>query len=151
MIGVGSPHGDDAVGWAVAEQLAAGPWPPDVEVLRGAPLDCLDALQPDRAVVLVDATRCGLAPGRVHRPSPEALREARGVSSHGLGVPEIVALARALGRLPQRLAVVGVEAGILEGPRLSPAVAASVQDAAREVRALVDAWHGRAPLEASRA
>jgi hydrogenase maturation protease len=62
----------------------------------------------------------------------------RNTSSHGLGVEQAVELARALGRLPRQLVVVGVEAAHFgTGPELTPAVAAAIEPAARLVVAMV--------------
>jgi hydrogenase maturation protease len=50
-------------------------------------------------------------------------------STHAFGVGDAVELARALGRLPRRVVVYGVEgAGFESGAPLSPAVAAAVDD-----------------------
>ncbi len=137
---MGSPHGDDAVGWAVVDELAAGSaLPRGVRPARceRPPLALVEALAGADAAVVVDATRSGLAPGTVHEPSADGLREARPLSCHGLGVAHALALARALGRLPPRLAIVGVEAGPLEGDGLSPEAAAGARRAAERVRSLV--------------
>jgi hydrogenase maturation protease len=51
-------------------------------------------------------------------------------SSHGLGLAEAVELARALGRLPDQMMVLGVEVGSVEtGAGLGPAV----EDAAEAI------------------
>jgi len=156
LIGVGSPHGDDALGWVVAGRLAGLAWPPDVEVRRAGrpPLDWVEGLQPGDAALLVDAVRSGAEPGSLRWLAPEALREGAGLSSHGLGVREAVELARGLGRLPRRLEVLGVELATLEGDGLSPAVAAAVGAAVRAVCARVEAWRragAAAAAEAGRA
>ena len=139
MIGVGTPHGDDAAGLAVAASLEGDGLGPEVEILRcpRPSAQLLDALDAGAAAVIVDATRCGLAPGTVHEPPREALAARAPHSSHGFGVSQTLALAEALGRLPARLAIVGVEAERLAGPGLSPAVARGVPDAAARVRRLV--------------
>lgn len=136
VIGVGTPHGDDAAGLLVARALReARPEGVDVSLCE-SPADLAGLLRPDRAVVLVDATRSGRRPGTVHRVAPEALCvEARGCSSHGFGVAEALALARALGRLPQRLYVVGIEGAEGEGEP-SPALRDALPAALRRVLAL---------------
>ncbi len=51
--------------------------------------------------------------------------------THALGLAAAVELSRALGRLPQRLFVVGIEVdGMAAGSELSPEVRAAVQRAA---------------------
>jgi hydrogenase maturation protease len=86
-------------------------------------------------VVLVDACRGAGPPGSIHAfPAEEVERIAslRHASSHSLGVAAAIGFGRALGALPARLVVYGVEArDTAEGDRLSP----QVEDA---VRGLVD-------------
>ena len=141
LIGLGSPFGDDAAGPAVVARLAAEGLPAGVEaVIPGRPDALLDALEGAEAAVIVDASRAGLPPGTVHEPAPTELREARALSSHGLGVAGALALAEALGRTPGRLAIVAVEADALEGDGLSAPVRAALPEAARRVRARIAAF-----------
>jgi hydrogenase maturation protease len=143
VIGLGSPHGDDAIGLAVAQRLAREALPAQVEVrsCERPGVDLLEALQGASAAVLVDAVRCGSTPGSVVEIDPASLRGGVTLSSHGLGVAEALALGRALHRLPDWLRVVGIEIATAEGEGLSPAVAAAVGPACRRVRALVESWH----------
>jgi hydrogenase maturation protease len=145
VIGLGTGFGDDAAGPAVVARLAAEGLPPGVEALIPRRPDALvDALAGAEAAVLVDATCAGLPPGTVHEPERGALREARALSSHGLGVASALALAEALGRAPRRLAIVAVEAQALEGDALSAPVRAALPEAVRRVRARVAAFGGEA-------
>ncbi len=142
VIGLGSPHGDDAIGLAVARRLAREGLPPQVELrtCERPGVDLLDALAGAGAAVLVDAVRSGSTPGRVEEIDPLALREGAGLSSHGLGVAEALALGRVLRRLPAWLRVVGIEIATTRGDGLTPPVAAAVGPACERVRALVAAW-----------
>jgi hydrogenase maturation protease len=136
VIGIGSPHGDDAVGLAVAERLAGQGVPTGVEVLgRSRPgLDLLDDLRGVDGVVLVDAMRSGAPPGTVRAVDPAALAAIQGSSSHGFGVAEALALASALGvRLPE-LRVVGIEVGPRGGAALSSVAQAALPHACQRVR-----------------
>lgn len=140
VIGVGTWQGDDAAGLAVAERVSRQPLPAGVEAVaceRGGP-EMLDALSGAGAVVLVDATRSGRAPGAVHRPGLADLRSRPGLSTHGFGVPEALDLAASLEALPERIEIVGIEAGALEGQALSAPVEGAVSAAAALVRELVD-------------
>lgn len=103
--------GDDAVGTLVADRLRAVA---GVEVVRvGDPTDLLNLCPGYERVVVVDAVCSGAPPGTLHRwdvgtaPLPE--RGFRGLSTHGLGLREVVDLARSLGLLPPRMVVLGVE------------------------------------------
>jgi len=141
VIGLGTPFGDDAAGPAVVARLAAEGLPAGVEaVIPRRPDALVDALEGAEAAVLVDASRAGLPPGTVHEPERGALREARALSSHGLGVSGALALAEALGRAPGRLAIVAVEAGAVAGDGLSAPVRAALPEAVRRVRARIAAF-----------
>jgi hydrogenase maturation protease len=134
VIGVGSGHGDDAVGLAVAAVLAARPLPAGIVVRRcERPLpDLIDALEGADAAVIVDASRTGAAPGRVQRLAAGDLARPRAASSHGLGVAQVLDLSRALGRAPGRVELVAVEiAGAGEAPH--PSLRAVVDAAADAV------------------
>ncbi len=120
----------DAAGTAVRTELAM---PADLAVLEyeGEPLGLLELWEGARAAVLVDAIRSGAAPGTIHRvdvsrePVPALLRGSS--STHAVGVGEAIELARALGRLPARVIVYGVEGACFEaGGGLSTEVAGAV-------------------------
>jgi hydrogenase maturation protease len=141
VIGVGNTmRGDDGVGLEVVRRLrrraeAAGV---GVRELEGEGIGLLDAWQDARAVVLVDGLRSGADPGTIHRievtdgPLPAGLRSSS--STHAVGVGEAIELARALGRLPGRLVIYGVEGGGFEtGAELTDGVAAAVDSVAEAV------------------
>jgi len=145
VIGVGNAlRGDDAAGLEVARRLAdrglaAGGLPAGVELAthEGDGLGLLELWEGAAAVVLIDSVRAGNPPGTLHRidasshPVPLPLR---GASTHALGVAEAIELARAMGTMPPKLIVYGVEGSRYEiGAALSPPVAAAVELAATEV------------------
>ena len=148
VVGVGNPlRGDDGVGLEVARRLRGRAETGDVVVreLEGEGVGLLDAWEGAAAVLLVDSVRSGAAPGTLHRvdltddPVPAELRGS--TSTHALGVAEAIELARALGRLPGRLVIYGVEGTRFEtGAGLSPHIAAVVDGVAdailREARGL---------------
>ncbi|MCA1789875.1 MAG: hydrogenase maturation protease [Thioalkalivibrio sp.] len=133
IIGVGSPVVGDDLGWAAIQALEEAGLDHMAELL---PLDrpgpaLLDYLQGRSRVILIDAMQAGLAPGSVRALSPaELIASAHPPSSHDLGLAETLALARALGCIPARLHVIGVETSpVLDGGMRS--------DALREVVRLV--------------
>ncbi len=144
VIGLGrQDRGDDAVGPEVARRVAALGLP-DVRVLeREDPADLLDAWQGHDVVVLVDAVRSGAPPGTLHVLDAGAATDVLGSGAwaatgrggtHALGVGQVVGLARALGRLPDRLVLIGVEAeGFDHGAPLSTRTRDAVPDAAAAV------------------
>jgi hydrogenase maturation protease len=114
LVGLGNElRGDDAAGPLVA-RAAAPRTPPGAEVIehQGEPIDLLDLWEGAELVLVADAVVSGAAPGVVQRfdaaaaPLPAAFAAP---STHALGLHEAVELARALGRLPERLVVFAVE------------------------------------------
>lgn len=147
IIGVGNPlMADDGLGIAAAERLAALVWPQGIEVLDGGTggLTLLDLFAQARGVILLDAVAMGAAPGTLRRFSAEDLAAlpaaASGLSLHGGGLGEVLALGRELGMLPP-LVLFGVEPVRVElGLGLSPVVAAALEDLLERVRAEAGAW-----------
>lgn len=111
VIGVGNPdRGDDAAGLMVTRGLT--------QVRTKEVSDCselIDLWDGEKDVVVVDAMRSRSAPGTVARFDAirDTLPSKAFTSTHVFGVTETVELARALGRLPDRLVVYGIEASNL--------------------------------------
>ena len=131
------------MGPAIARVVAAAlPVGGAVEVrTEEDPTALLDLWEGHDHVVVVDAVVTGDPAGTLHRlelgtDAPSAAGRSRGpgtgrAGTHAFGLATAVELGRALGRLPARVVVVGVEAGNVDlGDTLSPAVAAVV-DAGR--------------------
>ncbi|HVC84961.1 MAG TPA: hydrogenase maturation protease [Solirubrobacteraceae bacterium] len=133
LIGVGNRwRGDDAAGLVVAAGVRAR--------LRGGiaviedrcePLELIEACEGAQAAWLVDAVCSGAPPGTLHRFDAAERALPAGlfrVSTHRLGVADALELARALGRLPPRVVVYGIEGSrFAPGRPLSPAVAAAAE------------------------
>jgi hydrogenase maturation protease len=143
VIGLGNPdRGDDAVGLHVARRVAAEHV--DVRVLElDDPSDALDSWALADTVVVADAVTSGGDPGDIHVVDVVAGTLPAGSwasgGTHALGLAAVVELARALGRLPRKLLLVGVEAGRFDhGTPMSDAVAAAVPAAAIAVLAAID-------------
>jgi hydrogenase maturation protease len=136
VIGVGNAYrGDDGAGIAVARKLAAQRLPGvRVMEMNGEGTSLVDAWKDVPSVLLVDAVSSGAVPGTIHRfeaqagPLPKGLEHR---SSHSFGVAEAVEVARALGRLPPRLVIYGIEGGpFAPGQGLSPEVERAVEEVA---------------------
>ena len=141
VMGIGNAfRGDDAVGLVVAQRVRALLPGAEVLELSGEPAELLEALGTrTERVVLVDAVTSGASPGTVHRldASEAALGVDAATSTHGLGLAETIELGRALGLLPARLLVYGIEAESFElGMPLSPAVARAADALVRELGTL---------------
>ena len=149
VICVGNPwRCDDGVGLLAAAALRKR-LPEEVEVLEreGEPSALVDAFGDADAVWVVDAVSSGAEPGTIHRldaaagPLPAELFAA---STHHLGLPEAVELARALGRLPARLVVFGIEGARFDvGDEISVAAAAAADQVVEAVSREVEACTSR--------
>jgi hydrogenase maturation protease len=139
LIGVGNAYrGDDGVGLIVAERVRAlAPREVDVTLCEQEASRVMDAFEGADAAVIVDAVASGGTPGELHRfDAASAAVPARvfGSSTHAFGVGEAIELARALGKLPTAVVVIGVEGREFSaGERLSAAVEAAVPHAAEAV------------------
>lgn len=116
IIGVGSPFGDDRLGWVAVEALqrsavpaAAGGGSISFSILDRPGALLLAHWHGADHVMVVDAVRSGAPPGTRHRLEPGALAAAESVSSHGFGLASALELARALGNLPPHLVLYGIE------------------------------------------
>ena len=139
VIGIGNSfRRDDGVGPAVsAELIARGLDGVRVITCAAEPAALLDAWDGAAVAVLVDAV-VGDEPGRVRRCSMDDLADAVPVSSHDLSVRQAYDLSRVLGRAPQSVVVVTVDAADTgHGQGLSPAVQAALPDAVRIVLAIM--------------
>lgn len=125
LVGLGSPHGDDAVGWQIAERINEAALP-GVRVRNAAtPLDMLDWLDGVETLVICDACQAAAAPGNMYHwrwPAKE-LSVLRAGGSHDFGLPAVLQLAERLGRLPSDVRIYGVSGRSFEpGKSLSKEV-----------------------------
>jgi hydrogenase maturation protease len=129
VIGVGNDlRGDDGAGLELARRLAAQPRPGAVTVVahRGDAVSMIEVWRDSRAVIIVDAMCSGACPGAILRLDASSVPIAwprRPSSSHAIGPAETIELSRALGTLPARVIVYGIEGGGFEaGTALSAPV-----------------------------
>src|SRR3989304_4927966 len=119
IVGVGSPFGDDRLGWVAAETLqrssavnALEPGRIVISILDRPGAMLLAHWYDADHVIVMDAVRSGAVPGTRHRLSVSDLADSRlPATSHGFGVAAALELARVLGNLPARLLLYGVEMG----------------------------------------
>jgi hydrogenase maturation protease len=135
---------DDGVGLLVAERAAELDAQGHAQVALalappvGDPLDLLWSWDGAEAAVVADATRSGSAPGTLsfawiaRDGECQAVLSSKAPTSHGFGVAGAYRVARAVGRGPRQLAVVGIEGlDFSQGEGLTVPVAAAVPAAAR--------------------
>ncbi|MCP5153041.1 MAG: hydrogenase maturation protease [Ectothiorhodospiraceae bacterium] len=138
VIGLGSPLGDDRVGWEVVDgllpHLGPGAAPPGIEIevlaLDRPGADLGRHLADADLVVLVDALVDGGPAGRVRRLTATevaAASAAAGASTHGFGVAEALRLAAALDPDGPSIWLVGIG---IAGGRATPEASLSTEVAA---------------------
>jgi hydrogenase maturation protease len=116
IIGIGSPFAGDRFGIEAVEVLRLLPELAGLgnEVgwcaLDRPGVRLIERLKGAETVILIDAMQSGSKPGTVRRLAlSDLLQQAAVPSSHQLGVAESLALAEALGDLPSRLLIYGIE------------------------------------------
>jgi len=135
ILGCGNrQRGDDAAGILAAERLRARGI--GAEVCVGQPSELIEAWSGADDVIVIDAVVSGSPAGTVHewdgRHSPPFATSAG--STHGLGVAHAIELARALGGLPSRLRVYGIEGKTFEiGSAISPEVERGVEEVVERI------------------
>jgi hydrogenase maturation protease len=141
VLGIGNcDRGDDAVGRIVARLLHRRA-PATVRIVEhdGEATAVLAELQALRQVWVIDAAQSGAPAGTIHRIDcsvTDAAALSGSVSSHGFGVAEAIALARALGTLPPLCIVYAIEAAhFTPGAAPSPAVMRAAHDVVERILA----------------
>ena len=149
VAGIGNVFlGDDGFGVALADRLARRALPAGVEVvdygIRG--MDLAYALHDGwDAVVLLDATPRGRAPGTLYVIEPDLTDLAPAVDAHGMDPVMVLGLAQALGGPLPRVLVVGCEPQtVMRGDEeevvaaISEPVRAALDEGVRLVEALLE-------------
>jgi hydrogenase maturation protease len=141
IIGLGNDYrSDDAVGRVVARKLQAesldgvrileetGEGATLIEVWRGADF-----------VILIDAVHSGGEPGEIYRIDANRQQVPRSFfrcSTHAFSVAEAVEMARALGQLPRRLIIYGIEGkNFASGVGLCPVIERAAEETVHRVKA----------------
>ncbi|MCA9017381.1 MAG: hydrogenase maturation protease, partial [Planctomycetaceae bacterium] len=110
--GIGSPHGDDRVGWEIANAIQSriNGEAASVRLLR-TPDELLDWMEDTQELVICDACQGAGEIGSVHQWEwPCAVLESISWSgTHNLSLLAVLALAHQLGRLPASVRIWGVE------------------------------------------
>jgi hydrogenase maturation protease len=118
VIGIGSAHGQDAIGWRIVECLSRLEITDVACTLARSPSEILDRCGEVDALYLVDAC-IGPNSGRLHRLQwpDEQLVALRWTSTHGVDIPGALQLATELGILPASVTiwVIECEGDVAEG------------------------------------
>lgn len=147
VVGLGNPlMADDGLGLAALERLREE-WdlPTDVALADGGTwgMMLLPFIEDSRELLLLDAVRTGSPPGTVTELGREELPRffCHKISPHQIDLREVLAVADLRGRLPERIAVIGVEPELVEMRHsLSPSVEEQVGEVVRLAIERLEAW-----------
>jgi len=146
VLALGNPlMGDDGLGAAVLERLAAWRWGSEVVMADGETwgLKLLPLVEEANRLLVIDAIDVGAKPGTLvtldGAELPRLLE--RAVSPHQVGLSDVLELARLRGMLPLSLAAIGVQPERVEfGHPLSAVVASAVDSVATAALRQLAAW-----------
>lgn len=140
VFGIGNIYrGDDGAGPFVARKLKefATDYANIIENCNDS-LKLIDLWKDTDYVIIVDAACSGAKPGTIHRfdalkqPIPNNIFH---LSTHSIGIAELIELSRTLNKLPKYLVIYGIEGRCFEaGIRLSLEVEKAVQEIVRFVK-----------------
>ena len=134
LVGLGSPHGDDRLGWHIAELVESHDLSGLTIRRATSPSALIDWLEGVERLAICDACQGSGRAGTAHcwQWPDEALAPVRFRGSHDMGLAAVLGLADALGLLPARVTIWTIE-GMAIRPvslqldsDLSPAVLAAV-------------------------
>ena len=135
IVGFGSHHGDDAIGWRVIERLVERHLSNCTLRRARVPLDLLDWLGDIDRLILCDAVIDPQGCGEVTKHAWPAATFARCPSSgsHDLGLTKVLELASTLNRLPAHVTLWTIAVKDPEMPLPTSVQAAAVETAAMAI------------------
>lgn len=143
VLGVGSPHGDDQLGWMVVDHLRRDHIAGVEAVPLHSPFQLLDHLDNCRFLILVDGCQMGDRAGTIHHLVWPDFRSLQGSpSTHGLDIGLALGLAEQLGQLPEQIHFLGMEIadcqpGRLPGPIIQEGILFLVQKVRQEIQRIM--------------
>jgi hydrogenase maturation protease len=113
VVGVGSPHGNDQLGWLVAKELLQRSLDCCQVRLATTPLELLNWIEDCEVLHIVDALHGSTTVGTIYRWTwPCAEIQCEGWSgTHDFNLPGVLALAEQLEILPKQVLIWGIEVG----------------------------------------
>lgn len=140
VLGIGSPFGEDDIGWKVVEQLKKKETIQSkmsqlvIENCDRPGIRLLEYMQSFDTVFLIDAVVTGHSIGTVFRMQNETIEELKLIlSSHEIGIAQALQLGRALNQLPKDVIFYGIEITALQTAERSPLIVSAME---RLVRAI---------------
>lgn len=152
IIGLGNPLvSDDSVGLRVAAELRRQlVGRDDVEVTEDywGGLRLMERMIGYERAIVVDAINTGASPGTIHHLTTGSIATQKSASAHDVSLPTALAFGRQAGaKLPEdrNVSLLGIEAQDLVNfsEQCTPAVAAAIPRAVREVLQILESMQGK--------
>lgn len=139
VLGIGSPFGDDKVGWKVIDLLKKPTYNKLVIEKHDRPgIRLLDLMRGAHIVYLIDAVVTGAPLGTIYKLAKNEIKELKTViSSHDIGIAQALEIGEELGDLPQEIIFYGIEIGVNNYDTLSSLVNMSAQKVAENIKFLL--------------
>ena len=136
IVGIGTPHGDDSIGWHVVQELGQSGILPCQLVVARNPIELLDHMEMSEKLHICDAC-WGEQPGRIHRWQwpQEELTGFRWTGTHDFDVVGALHLGQQLSLLPRETVLWGIEAIRFEaGDSLSESSRQAIRNLAKLIQ-----------------
>ena len=116
VIGIGSPFGDDRLGWQIIECLQAHPQLKkynhnqlNLQACDRPGAMLFEYLRDTRQAIMIDAVLDPAQPGEIVCLNEQQIgSNLLPISSHGFGVAEVIMLGRQLGNIPVEIMLLGI-------------------------------------------
>ena len=132
VLGIGNSfRRDDGIGPAVVSHLIADADLEDIDILDGGTdgVSLLEYLKGYEKALIIDAVDMGMAPGEIRVFSPDEARliRADALSTHGIGLAEVIGMLKIL-KIEVELRIIGIQAkDVTFGEGLSPEVSSKIE------------------------
>ncbi|TWT48049.1 hypothetical protein Pla22_50490 [Rubripirellula amarantea] len=138
VVGIGSPHGDDAIGWLVADALKESTDGGETRIEKAAsPIEIFNAIDDCERLILCDGCSGLGSPGDTRRwqwPSSE-FGQVNWSGTHDFSLIATLQLGERLNRLPPQVVVWAIEIDTNRvGDTLSPSVASAIPDFVQQIK-----------------
>ncbi len=111
VLGIGSPFGEDQVGWSVAQSLITkcSHLPVTIEIHDRPGIRLIELMNGATTVFLIDAIKSNDKIGTIHRfHNNEILTLENQLSTHNIGIAQALELGKALKALPDNIILYGI-------------------------------------------
>lgn len=139
VLGIGSPFGEDQVGWRVAEALKT-----PLSIYQHVIIEChdrpgvrlIELMSEASTVFIIDAVKSNSEVGTIHRfDITEIFESEHRFSTHDIGVFQALQLASALHSLPENIIVYGIEIDTIEfGSNLSEPISDAIEQVVTQLK-----------------